>query len=45
MKLHPDTARAIADEQERRNRPWRLAVLALAALLVAALLFLARGVI
>jgi ubiquinone biosynthesis protein len=34
VKLHPDTTRAIALEQDRRSRPWRVAVVALAMLLV-----------
>jgi ubiquinone biosynthesis protein len=36
MKLHPDTAREIAAEQDRRNRPWRLAVVGLGILVVLA---------
>jgi len=39
VRLHPDTARAIAAEQERQSRPWRLAVVALAALIAVALIF------
>jgi ubiquinone biosynthesis protein len=27
IKLHPDTARAIAAEQERRRRPWQVALI------------------
>lgn len=38
MRLHPDTARAIAAEQERRSRPARLALLVLLGLIAAALL-------
>ena len=44
VRLHPDTARAIAAEQERQSRPWRVAVVVLAALIAAALIFiLSRG--
>jgi len=39
VRLHPDTARAIAAEQERQSRPWRLAVVLLAALIAVALIF------
>ena len=39
MRLHPDTARAIAAEQERRARPARVALLVLLALIAASLLF------
>jgi ubiquinone biosynthesis protein len=38
VRLHPDTARAIAREQDRRNRPLFVAALALLALIAAALL-------
>jgi len=38
MRLHPDTARQIAGEQQRKNRPWRLAVAVLLALIAAVLL-------
>ena len=38
MRLHPDTARAIAAEQERRSRPARMALLLLLALIAASLL-------
>ncbi len=41
MRLHPDTARAIAAEQERRARPARVALLILLALIAASLLFAA----
>jgi ubiquinone biosynthesis protein len=37
VRLHPDTARAIAQEQERQVRPWRLAVVLLAAVIAVAL--------
>ena len=39
VRLHPETARAIAAEQERQSRPWRLAVVLLAALIAVALIF------
>ncbi|MCP5410732.1 MAG: 2-polyprenylphenol 6-hydroxylase [Alphaproteobacteria bacterium] len=39
MRLHPDTARAIAAEQERRARPARIVLLTLLALIAASLLF------
>ena len=42
VKLHPDTARQIAREQDRRNRPWRAALVLLAIVIAAALIFLAR---
>ena len=38
VKLHPDTARAIAREQDKNNRPLRVAMLALLALIALALL-------
>ena len=37
VRLHPDTARAIAQEQERQVRPWRVAVVLLAAVIAVAL--------
>jgi ubiquinone biosynthesis protein len=44
VRLHPDTARAIAAEQERQSRPWRMAVVLLACVIAAALIFiLSRG--
>jgi ubiquinone biosynthesis protein len=42
VRLHPDTARAIAAEQERQSRPWRAAVVILAFVIVAILVVLAR---
>jgi ubiquinone biosynthesis protein len=42
MKLHPDTARAIALEQDRRSRPWRLTLAAAGILVVLAAIFLLR---
>jgi ubiquinone biosynthesis protein len=42
MKLHPDTARAIAQEQDRRNRPWRLAMVALGIVIVLAAIVVFR---
>jgi ubiquinone biosynthesis protein len=39
VRLHPDTARAIAAEQERRARPARVTLLLLLALIAASLLF------
>jgi len=44
VRLHPDTARAIAEEQERRSRPWRAAVVILAFLIVVILVVVARHV-
>jgi ubiquinone biosynthesis protein len=41
VRLHPDTARAIAAEQERQSRPWRAAVVILAFVIVAILVVLA----
>ena len=43
VRLHPDTARAIAAEQDRRNRPWRSAFVVLAVLVVTVLAVLLRG--
>ena len=42
VRLHPDTTRAIAAEQDRRNRPWRFAFIVLAALVVLVLIVFAR---
>jgi len=42
VRLHPDTTRAIAAEQERRSRPWRVAVVGLAFVIAATLFVLAR---
>jgi ubiquinone biosynthesis protein len=42
VRLHPDTAREIAREQDRRNRPWRVAFVVLAIVIAAALIFFAR---
>jgi ubiquinone biosynthesis protein len=39
VRLHPDTARAIAAEQQRQSRPWRVAVVLLACLIAIALIF------
>jgi ubiquinone biosynthesis protein len=38
VRLHPDTARAIAAEQERQSRPWRVAVVLLACVIAAVLI-------
>jgi ubiquinone biosynthesis protein len=38
VRLHPDTARAIAAEQERQSRPWRMAVVLLVSLIAVALI-------
>jgi ubiquinone biosynthesis protein len=38
MRLHPDTARQIAHEQDRKNRPLRLALIVVLALIAAGLL-------
>ena len=38
VRLHPDTARAIAAEQERQSRPWRVAVVVLTVVIVLGLL-------
>jgi len=43
VRLHPDTAREIAREQERKGRPARVALIALLAVLVVALLWRWRG--
>jgi len=39
VRLHPDTARAIAQEQERQARPWRVAVVLLAGVIAVELVF------
>ncbi len=39
VRLHPDTARAIAHEQERQSRPWRVAVVLLACVIALALIY------
>jgi ubiquinone biosynthesis protein len=39
VRLHPDTARAIAAEQERQSRPWRMAVVILTCVIAIALIF------
>jgi ubiquinone biosynthesis protein len=41
MRLHPDSARILAMEQERRRAPWRLVFAVLSALAVLALLVMA----
>ncbi len=41
VRLHPDTARQIAQEQERRVRPWRIMAAVLAVILAVCLLTLA----
>jgi ubiquinone biosynthesis protein len=43
MKLHPDTARAIAFEQDRRNRPWRTAFVLLGILAVLVAIMVLRA--
>jgi ubiquinone biosynthesis protein len=43
VRLHPDTARAIAREQDRRNRPLFVAAIALLAVIAAALLLHRNG--
>jgi ubiquinone biosynthesis protein len=45
VRLHPDTAREIAREQERKGRPARLALIALLAVLVVALLWRWHGLL
>jgi ubiquinone biosynthesis protein len=42
VKLHPDTARAIAEEQERRSRPTRLALITVLVVIAVALVFALR---
>jgi ubiquinone biosynthesis protein len=42
VRLHPDTARAIAQEQERQSRPWRVAVVLLACVIAVVLLFVLK---
>jgi ubiquinone biosynthesis protein len=44
VRLHPDTARAIAAEQERQSRPWRAAVVILVFVIAAVLFIVARHV-
>src|SRR6185369_7639941 len=39
VRLHPDTARAIAEEQERRSRPTRLALITVLVVIAVALIF------
>jgi ubiquinone biosynthesis protein len=39
VRLHPDTARAIAEEQERRSRPTRVALIAILAVIALVLVF------
>jgi ubiquinone biosynthesis protein len=39
VRLHPDTTRAIAAEQERRSRPTRMALIAMLGVIALALLF------
>jgi hypothetical protein len=39
VRLHPDTARQIAAEQEKRSRPTRVALVAVLAVIAAALLY------
>ncbi len=43
VRLHPDTAREIAREQDRKGRPLRMALVALLAVIAAALLWRWRG--
>jgi ubiquinone biosynthesis protein len=45
VRLHPDTAREIAREQERKGRPARVALIALLAVLVVALLWRWHGLL
>jgi ubiquinone biosynthesis protein len=45
VRLHPDTAREIAREQERKGRPARMVLIALLAVLVVALLWRWHGLI
>jgi hypothetical protein len=42
MKLHPDTARAIAEEQARRARPWRPVLAVLTIVMIGLAAYLAR---
>ena len=39
VRLHPDTARQIAAEQEKRSRPTRVALVLVLAVIAAALVF------
>jgi len=43
VRLHPDTARAIAREQDRRNRPWRVALVSVGILIVLMAIVLVHG--
>jgi ubiquinone biosynthesis protein len=43
VRLHPDAARAIAEEQERRSRPWRVALILLSIIAIVALIVIARA--
>lgn len=45
VRLHPDTARAIAAEQERQSRPWRIAVVLLTCLIAIALFIALRRLV
>jgi ubiquinone biosynthesis protein len=45
VRLHPDTAREIAREQERKGRPARVALIALLAVVVVALLWRWHGLL
>jgi ubiquinone biosynthesis protein len=42
MKLHPDTTRAIAEEQARSARPWRASLVVLALIVIGLIAYLAR---
>ena len=42
VRLHPDTARQIAAEQERRSRPSRIALIVVLSVIAAALIFAAQ---
>ena len=42
VRLHPDTARQIAAEQERRSRPSRIALIVVLAVIAVALIFAAQ---
>jgi ubiquinone biosynthesis protein len=44
VRLHPDTAKQIAAEQERRSRPWRAAVVIVVCAIAAILFLIARHV-
>ena len=43
VRLHPDATRAIAAEQDRRSKPWRIALIVLAGLVGLGLILLARN--